>query len=152
MTKSAGILVYRRKKGPIEVFLLHQGGPFWAKKDFGAWSIPKGEFEEGEDALAAAKREFKEETGLEIADHFFPLSPIKQKSGKVIHIFATEGDLDEKKAVSNTFEMEWPARSGKIKKFPENDKAEWFSLEVAKQKISSGQVGFLLELEEKIKN
>ncbi len=142
---SAGILLYRSPEA-IEVFLVHMGGPYWAKKDEGAWSIPKGEYSEDEDALDAAKREFKEETGFEIEGVFVQLKTLRQKSGKRVSAWAVEGDLDASKVKSNTFEMEWPPKSGKIAEFPEIDRAAWFSIQDAKRKILKGQAGFLDEL------
>jgi predicted NUDIX family NTP pyrophosphohydrolase len=144
---SAGLLMYRRRE-VLEVFLVHPGGPFWAKKDLGAWSLPKGEFTPEEDALAAARREFQEETGFPAAGEFLPLTPLKQPSGKLIQAWAFEGDCDPGAIKSNTFTLEWPPRSGRIQKFPEIDRAGWFTLEEAKVKIIKGQVGFLEELEE----
>jgi len=153
--QSAGILLYKKVNKQILVLLVHPGGPFWAKKDLGAWSLPKGEFGEDENKLLAAKREFKEETGFDLDTDmdvdFLELMPIKQKSGKTIYTFAVEGDLDVAKIKSNTFEIEWPPRSGKKELFPEVDKAEWFTLSEAKQKIIPGQVGFLDELIKKLK-
>jgi predicted NUDIX family NTP pyrophosphohydrolase len=144
---SAGVLLYRRRDGVPEVFLVHPGGPFWAKKDEGAWSIPKGEFDPSEDALTAAKREFEEETGLVVEGEFRALKPIRQAGGKLVHAFALEGDLDPKAIHSNTFEMEWPPRSGRRQAFPEVDRAAWFPLDVAREKIHKGQVGLLDALE-----
>ena len=144
---SAGLLMYRRRE-VLEVFLVHPGGPFWAKKDLGAWSIPKGEYTPAEDALAAARREFQEETGFPAAGEFLPLTPQKQPSGKLIQAWAFQGDCDPGAVRSNTFTMEWPPRSGHTKDFPEIDRAGWFTLEEAKVKIIQGQVGFLEELEE----
>jgi predicted NUDIX family NTP pyrophosphohydrolase len=144
--QSAGILLYRIKNQQPEFFLVHPGGPFWLKKDAGAWSIPKGEIEEGEDAMNVAVREFKEETGQEIIGKFIPLELVKQKAGKLILAWAVEGDVDETKILSNTFEIEWPPKSGKMKTFPEIDKAEWFSTEVAKEKINPAQANFINEL------
>jgi len=143
---SAGILLYRRRAGVVEVFLVHPGGPFWAKKDAGAWSIPKGEFGPGEDPLEAAKREFKEETGFAIEGTFTPLEPVRQRGGKVVHAFAVEGDCDASAIVSNTFEMEWPRGSGKRRSFPEVDRAAWFSIDEAMEKINEGQRGLLGEV------
>jgi predicted NUDIX family NTP pyrophosphohydrolase len=149
MTKlSAGILLYRYHGNSLEVFLVHPGGPFWAKKDYASWSIPKGEYEEPEDPLAAAQREFKEETGSEVFGKFVPLRPLKQPSGKVVHAFATEGDCDASNVHSNTFVMEWPRKSGKMQEFPEVDRAAWFDLGEAHQRILPGQVGFLGQLQE----
>ena len=147
---SAGILAYRiEEQGEVQVLLVHPGGPFWQKKDDGAWSLPKGEYEEGEDALSAAKREFKEELGVELpAGKFIPLKPVKIKSGKVVAAWAIEAELKTVFIQSNQFEMEWPPRSGKKQFFPEVDKAEWFSIEQAKIKINSGQIAFLEQLAE----
>lgn len=147
---SAGLLMYRYRDGVLEVFLVHPGGPFWARKDLGAWSLPKGEFTPEEDALAAARREFAEETGLPAAGKFIPLTPRKQPSGKLIQAWAFEGDCDPSAVKSNTFALEWPPRSGRQEEFPEIDRAGWFTLEEAKEKIIKGQVGFLEELQETI--
>lgn len=136
---SAGILLYRKKSGRLEVFLVHLGGPYWVNKDAGAWTIPKGEPGEGEELLAAARREFEEETGMVIDGDFTPLEPIKQAGGKVVYAFAVEGDAAPEKIRSNTFEMEWPPRSGRRQRFPEADRAAWFDLETAAQKIIKGQ-------------
>lgn len=144
--QSAGILLYRFRSGIPEVFLVHPGGPFWAKKDAGAWSIPKGEFEAG-DALEAAKREFLEETGSPIDGAFVALKPLKQRSGKVVHAWAVEGDIDASCVTSNTFSMEWPPRSGKQQEFPEVDRGGWFAIPQAREKLLTGQCGFLDELE-----
>jgi predicted NUDIX family NTP pyrophosphohydrolase len=143
---SAGILLYRPSRGRLEVFLVHPGGPFWAKKDLGAWSLPKGEFEPGEDPLDAAKREFTEETGFPIDGEFRALTPLRQPSGKTIYAWAVEGDCDPAEVRSNTFEMEWPPRSGKRSAFPEADRADWFSLDEARKRIIAGQAPFLDEL------
>ncbi len=137
---SAGLLLYRSKGGAREVFLVHPGGPFWAAKDEGAWSIPKGEFEAGEDPLAAARREFTEETGFVAAGDFVPLTPLKQKSGKIVHAWAVQMDCDPALLRSNTFT--WKGRE-----FPEIDRAAWFGLETARKKILPGQAGFLDELQ-----
>jgi len=147
--KSAGILMYRFKNNQKEFLLVHPGGPFWEKKDLGAWSIPKGEFET-EDALATAKREFFEETGVLIEGELIPLTPQKQKSGKIIYAWAVEGNLDASSIKSNLFEVEWPPKSGRKQLFPEVDKAEWFSFATAIQKISQGQIAFINELIEKL--
>ncbi len=146
MKQSAGILLYKIQKKELTVLLVHPGGPFFAKKDAGAWSIPKGEFENDEDPLLAAKREFFEETGQKIMGDFIPLKSIKQKSGKVVVAWAVAGELDVSNSVSNTFEIEWPPRSGKKKSFPEIDKAEWFSIETALEKIIPAQQEFIKEL------
>ncbi len=143
---SAGILMYRRSNGAIQVFLVHPGGPLWVKKDLGAWSIPKGEVDSGEDMLFAARREFEEETGFRVSGSFVPLSPIKLKSGKVVHAWAVEGDCDPLEIRSNSFSMEWPPRSGKRQEFPEIDRAAWFGIDEAKEKINKGQVPLLEEL------
>ena len=144
---SAGILLYRMQAGVLEVFLVHPGGPYWQKKDAGAWSIPKGELEEGADALAAAQREFQEETGAQVRGEFVPLTPLKQPSGKVVHAWAVEGDIDAASIKSNTFSIEWPPRSGKREEFPEVDRGEWFTIAAAKEKILQGQRGFLDKLQ-----
>jgi len=146
--ESAGLLLYRRRQGKLEVFLVHPGGPFWAKKDAGAWSIPKGEHGPDEDPLNAARREFNEETGFSATGPFQPLTPLKQKSGKLIQAFACKGEADPEKLKSNTFTLEWPPHSGKQQKFPEVDRAAWFPLDKAKEKIHPGQKGFLEELAE----
>ena len=143
---SAGLLLYRRRGGLLELFLVHPGGPFWASKDAGAWSIPKGEYEAGEDPLAAARREFTEETGFTAAGPFLPLTPLKQKSGKLIQAFACEGEADPGALTSNTFTLEWPPHSGQTQEFPEVDRGAWFPLPEALEKIHPGQAGFLEEL------
>lgn len=143
---SAGILLYRRRGGTLEVFLVHPGGPFWAKKDLGAWSLPKGEFAEGEDPLAAAQREFEEETGFSIDGDFRPLQPLKQPGGKVVHAWAVEGDCDPARLHSNVFTLEWPPKSRQMKEFPEVDRAAWFTIPEARQRILKGQAPFLDEL------
>lgn len=146
--QSAGILVYRRTGGALELFLVHPGGPFWAGKDEGAWSIPKGEFEEGEEPLAAARREFCEELGVEpdaaFGDRvFLELGTLVQPSRKEVISWAVEGDFPVEDLKSNTFEMEWPPKSGKKKQFPEVDRAEWFAPDDARTKILPGQVMFI---------
>jgi predicted NUDIX family NTP pyrophosphohydrolase len=143
---SAGILVYRFREDRLEVFLVHPGGPFWAKKDLGAWSIPKGELSEPEDPFDAAIREFQEETGFNLEGPFETLAPRKQPGGKIVHAWAVEGDLDPRQIRSNTFLMEWPKGSGGQREFPEIDRAEWFDLQEARQRILPGHVGFLDEL------
>ncbi len=148
--KSAGILLYRFKDGQLQVMLVHPGGPFWTKKDKGAWSIPKGICEEDEVAIEAAKREFREETGFDIDGSFIDLGELRQSSGKIVHAWALEGDLDTGKIKSNTFQMEWPRGSGRIRQYPEIDKGEWFSIDVAKEKIVKGQRGFLERLLEEL--
>jgi len=146
MKKSAGILLYRKKNFHLEFFLIHPGGPFYFRKDNGVWSIPKGEFEEGEEPLQAAIREFGEETGHEVRGDFQELSPIKQKNGKVVFAWALEGEADENKVVSNKFEMEWPPKSGRKQSFPEADRAGWFGVDEAKEKINPGQAPLLDEV------
>jgi len=147
--KSAGLLLYREAadESGIEVLLAHPGGPFWRNKDEGAWTIPKGEFTDDEDPLAAAKREFEEELGAKPpAGDYIQLKPIKQRNGKTVHAWATKGDFDPAILRSNTFEMEWPPKSGHIKSFPEVDRARWFAAEVAKQKLVFGQAALVDEL------
>jgi predicted NUDIX family NTP pyrophosphohydrolase len=143
---SAGVVMYRRKGQGTEVFLVHPGGPFWAKKDEGAWSIPKGIPGADEDLLAAAQREFHEETGFTAQGEFTPLGSCKQPGGKTVHAWAVEGDCDPEKLVSNLFEMEWPPRSGKRARFPEIDRAGWFAPREALVKILPGQQPILLKL------
>jgi predicted NUDIX family NTP pyrophosphohydrolase len=147
--RSAGILMYRRENGVLAVLLVHPGGPFWAKKDDGVWSIPKGLCAVGEDELAAAKREFREETGAEVAGDFIPLGEFLQPSGKVVVAWVVEGSFDPAKLTSDTFQLEWPPRSGRFQQFPEVDRAAWFAPEVALRKVTKGQqpiIGRLLEL------
>lgn len=148
--RSAGLLMYRRHDN-IEILLVHPGGPFWAEKDEGAWSLPKGLVNPGEDELLAAIREFEEETGFPAEGEFLALSPLRQPSGKVILAWAFEGDCDAAHMKSNLFTMEWPPRSGKMAEFPEADRAGWFDLESAKAKIIKGQRGFIEEFERLIK-
>jgi predicted NUDIX family NTP pyrophosphohydrolase len=145
---SAGILAYRRRNG-LEVLLAHPGGPFWAKKDAGVWSIPKGLVESG-DLLACAKREFSEETNLVAEGEFMPLTPVKQKSGKTVHAFAVEADFDLDNCRSNYFKVEWPPRSGKWRNFPEIDRVAYFDLAAAGEKILAYQKPFLDELSMKL--
>ncbi len=147
LKKSAGILLYRFSDSILNFFLVHPGGPFWAKKDVGAWSIPKGEFEDDENPLQAALREFSEETGQIISGNFITLTPVKQGSSKTIYAFAIEHDFDASKLKSNTFNMEWPPKSGKQKEFPEIDKGQWFDIETSKLKLNKNQVAFVEELE-----
>ncbi len=146
MKTSAGILLYRITDKQMEVFLVHPGGPFWKKKDEGAWTIPKGEYDDDEDALDAAKREFREETGTDIHGRFIPLKPVKLKSGKLITAWAVEGDINPETVVSNRLTIEWPPRSGKQLEIPEVDRGEWFGIATAKQKINIGQVALLDEV------
>jgi predicted NUDIX family NTP pyrophosphohydrolase len=138
--------MYRRRAGALEVFLVHPGGPFWARKDAGAWSIPKGEIDPTEEPLAAARREFAEETGLAAEGAFRPLAPVTQAGGKIVQAWAVEGDLDPSALQSNTFSIEWPPRSGRQRTFPEVDRAAWFSLAVAREKINPAQAALLDEL------
>ena len=143
---SAGILLYRRAGAATEVLLVHPGGPFWAKKDLGAWSVPKGEVGEGEDPRACALRELEEELGSGLglaAGDLTELGSVRQKGGKTVHCWAAVGDFDPAQLRSNTFTMEWPPRSGKEQEFPEVDRAEWFSLEAAREKINPAQAEFL---------
>jgi predicted NUDIX family NTP pyrophosphohydrolase len=137
--QSAGILMYRRRGSAVEVLLVHPGGPFWKKKDDGAWTIPKGLQGEGEEALAAARREFEEETGAAPAGEFIPLGEFRQSSAKTVSVWAVEGDFDVTKLKSNTFTLEWPPRSGRSQEFPEIDRAAWFSPGEARRKILKGQ-------------
>jgi predicted NUDIX family NTP pyrophosphohydrolase len=145
--RSAGLIVYRRRGADLEVFLVHPGGPFWAKKDLGAWSIPKGEYEEGEEGLDVARREFLEETGFAVDGDFLEVGTIKQAGGKVVTAWAVEEELDAALLRSNVFEMEWPPRSGRLQEFPEVDRGGWFSIEEARGRILQGQVGLLERLE-----
>ena len=139
--------MYRKKDGAIQVLLAHPGGPYFVKKDDGAWSIPKGEPDGEEDLLVTAQREFEEETGVKAVGPFIPLNPVKQKGGKIVHAWAFEGDCDPAMIHSNTFTMEWPPRSGQQQTFPEIDRAEWFDLAKAREKAKSGQVELIDELE-----
>jgi predicted NUDIX family NTP pyrophosphohydrolase len=143
---SAGLLMYRLRKGVPEVFLVHPGGPFWSGKDAGAWSIPKGIIDADEDPLSAARREFEEETGFNVSGNFIRLSSVRLKSGKVLLAWAVEGNCDPSGIKSNTFLMEWPPRSGRQQEFPEVDRAAWFAVDEAKKKINQGQVPLLEEL------
>jgi len=145
--QSAGVLLYRRRKGALEVLLVHPGGPFWARKDDGAWSIPKGEFDVNESPVDAARREFLEETGVALTSELRALTPVAQSRGKMVHAFAAEGDLDSVAVRSNTFEVEWPPRSGRVQSFPEIDRAAWFTLDEARRKMIAGQRPLLDELE-----
>ena len=144
--ESAGIVLYRIREPDTEFFLVHPGGPFWKNKDAGGWSIPKGELSSGEELLAAAEREFFEETSHRLTGPFVPLGKIKTPGGKTIHAWATEGECDPEKVVSNSFEMEWPPRSGKMATFPEIDRAGWFALAQAEVKLHQGQAEFLHRL------
>ena len=149
--RSAGLLLYRRREGRIEVLLGHMGGPFWARKDERAWSIPKGEHPEAEDALTAARREFTEETGTRPPDGpTLDLGEVRQSGGKRVTAWAVEGDLDPAAVKSNTFLLEWPPRSGRRQEFPELDRAGWFDLDTARRKIVKGQVALVDRLEERL--
>lgn len=140
---SAGILCFRYRTQVLEVFLVHPGGPFWVSRDDGAWSIPKGIMNADESALAAAKREFHEETGFEVSDNFIALGQLQQPSKKIVHAWAANSDFDERKLTSNCFHMEWPRGSGQVQDYPEVDRGAWYSIEQARIKIYPGQEGFL---------
>jgi predicted NUDIX family NTP pyrophosphohydrolase len=144
--KSAGIFLFRRLNSELQFLLVHPGGPFWIKRDLRSWSIPKGEFGDDEDPLAAAKREFREETGQFVAGDFIPLDPVKQRSGKLVYSWGAEGEIDTSTIKSNNFELEWPPKSGKKQSFPEIDKGEWFKFNDAKEKIVQGQLPALQQL------
>jgi predicted NUDIX family NTP pyrophosphohydrolase len=144
---SAGLLMYRINEGKLQVLLAHPGGPFFKNKDEGAWSIPKGEAEPGEDLLETAKREFEEETGVTPKGPFVALTPITQKGGKIVHAWAFEGDCDPNAIVSNTFTIEWPPKSGRQLDFPEIDRADFFDMAAAKRKVKAAQVPLIAELE-----
>jgi predicted NUDIX family NTP pyrophosphohydrolase len=144
--KSAGLLLYRGTRASLEVFLVHPGGPFWANKDDGAWSIPKGELGPGEDPLNAAKREFAEETGLVAKGVYQPLRSVRQTGGKVVYAWSVQCNIDTPAVKSNTFSIEWPPGSGKVREFPEIDRAEWFKISLAKRKILKSQLGLLEQL------
>lgn len=146
--ESAGLVVYRKSGSTIEVLLVHMGGPFWARRDAGAWSIPKGEIDDAEDPLAAARREVAEELGWRPAGNARALKPITQKAGKIVHAWAIEGDWDPTTLRSNTFELEWPRGSGRMQRFPEVDRAGWFTLAEARARILPAQVLLLDELEQ----
>jgi predicted NUDIX family NTP pyrophosphohydrolase len=151
--RSAGIVLHRQCNDRTEVLLVHPGGPFWARRDLGVWSIPKGEYEPGEDPLAAALREFEEELGSPAPDgDRQDLGEIRQRSGKLVRAWAVAGDLDVSRMHSNTFELEWPPRSGKTAEFPEVDRAEWFELDLARQKIVGAQSALLDRLSERLPN
>jgi predicted NUDIX family NTP pyrophosphohydrolase len=145
---SAGLLMYRVRAGELEFLLAHPGGPFWKDRDAGAWTIPKGEIQPGEEPLVAARREFEEEIGLKPEGEFIELKPITQKGGKIVHAWAFEGECDTTSVHSNTFQMEWPPRSGKFQTCPEVDRARFFRMSEAKQKINQAQAAFLEELEQ----
>ena len=143
---SAGVLLYRRRGADVDVLLVHPGGPFWARKDAGVWSIPKGEFAPDEAPELAARREFCEETGIALAVDLVALAPVAQSRGKTVHAFVAEHDLDPAAVRSNTFELEWPPRSGRLQSFPEIDRAAWFPLDEARRRIVAGQRPLLDEL------
>lgn len=145
--RSAGILLYRTSAAGLEVFLVHPGGPFWARKDAGSWSIPKGEYGEGEDAFEVALREFHEETGFTVEGNFIALAPVKQAGGKLVQAWAVEADCDAEAVKSNTFTLEWPPRSGRQQTFPEVDRAAWFQIREAREKILKGQAPLLNQLQ-----
>jgi predicted NUDIX family NTP pyrophosphohydrolase len=148
--QSAGLLLFRGPAESLEVLLVHPGGPFWAKKDDAAWSIPKGEFSEGEEPLSAAIREFEEETGQPITGEFIPLEPIRQSGGKVVFAWAVRAAFDPTQLRSNTFRMEWPPRSGQQREFPEIDRAAWYDMDAARRKVLSGQIPLLDELQRRL--
>lgn len=143
--------MYRRRGPALEVLLAHPGGPFWSRRDEASWTLPKGEIDEGEDPLAAARREFSEETGFVATPPFLPLGELRQKSGKRISAWAFEGDANPAQLRSNLFEMEWPPRSGRLKEFPEVDRVQWYDVETAAVKLIAGQVPFLAALEERLR-
>ncbi len=146
---SAGLLMFRRKEKALELFLVHPGGPFFRKKDEGSWSIPKGLLDGDEEPLAAARREFTEETGVSTPDEgYLALGEVQQKSGKIVRAWAFEGDCDPESIKSNTFDLEWPPKSGKVQAFPEIDRAEFFTPEAARRKLNAAQVAFIERLEE----
>ena len=150
--RSAGILLHRVARGAPEVLLVHPGGPFWARRDAGAWSIPKGEYDDGEDPRACALREFEEEIGMALPPgELVELGSVKQKGGKVVSAWAAEGDLDADSVRSNTFTMEWPPRSGRTAEFPEIDRAGWFGVEEAREKLVAAQAEFLDRLLERLR-
>jgi len=149
-TQSAGILLFRHHSGELQVLLVHPGGPFWARKDVGAWTIPKGLLEADEDSLEAAKREFQEETGFAVDGQFIALGELLQPSKKIIHAWALQGDIDVNQINSNTFTLNWPGHAGHQQEFPEVDKGAWFDLATARKKIIQGQAAFLDRLVEKL--
>jgi predicted NUDIX family NTP pyrophosphohydrolase len=148
--QSAGIVLFRRSRSGLEFLIVHPGGPFWAKKDAGAWSIPKGEYQEGEDALGIALQELEEETGLRADGHPITLSPVRQRGGKSVVAWGLEGDWDPAELKSNTFQIEWPPRSGRTAEFPEVDRAAWVTLEEARAKLNAAQLPLLEELAAKL--
>lgn len=148
--KSAGILLYKLKDEELQLFLVHPGGPFWANKDEGAWTIPKGEFDENEQPLDAAKREFLEETGKALSGNFIELAPVVQKAGKLVYAWAIQGNIDADNITCNTYKIQWPPKSGQWKSFPEVDKGAWFRIEEARRKINPAQALFIDELIQKL--
>jgi len=148
--QSAGIVLYRHGRAGLEVFLVHPGGPFWSNKDLGAWSIPKGEYHDHEDALLAAQREFSEETGGAVHGPFLALTPCRQAGGKLVRAWAAEGDFDPSRLRSNEFSLEWPPRSGRLQSFPEIDRAAWFTLPEARGRILKAQIALLDEISARI--
>ena len=148
--QSAGIILYRFEEEKFHVFLVHPGGPFWQNKDEGSWSIPKGEFLDGENPLDAASREFEEETGYKLSGSFMELIPIKQKGGKIVYAWALQGNIDAGTLTSNTFTIEWPPKSNKLVSYPEVDRAAWFSADIARIKINPSQVPLIADLENKL--
>ena len=150
--RSAGLLLYRRRNGALEVFLVHPGGPFWAKKDLGAWSIPKGQYAEDEEPLVAARREFEEETSFPAPQASASLGEVQQAGGKIVTAWAAEGDCDPSKLVSNECRVEWPPRSGRMIDIPEVDRAGWFSIDEARERILKSQQPFLDRLEHEVED
>jgi len=148
--QSAGLLMYREGEEGLEILLAHPGGPYWWNRDAGAWTIPKGTIEPGEDPLDTAQREFQEETGFQPRMPFLPLAPVRQRSGKIVHAWAFEGDCNPDQLRSNTFAMVWPRGSGQLQEFPEVDRVEWFSVEEARRKINPAQMAYIEELRDKL--
>ena len=149
--QSAGIILYRFEEEKLQIFLVHPGGPFWQNKDNGSWSVPKGEFLDGEDPLNAAKREFEEETGSKVSGNFTGLVPITQKGGKIVYAWALQGNIDADTITSNIFTIEWPPKSNKLVTYPEIDKAAWFNADIARIKINPSQVALIDDLESRLK-
>ncbi len=149
--QSAGVILYRFREEELEIFLVHPGGPFFINRDEGSWSIPKGEFQDHENPLDAARREFEEETGSKLSGDFIELTPIKQKGGKMVYAWALHGDIDANKIISNTFRIQWPPKSNKLVTYPENDRAAWFTSDIACTKINPSQAGLIKDLKNKLK-